>query len=85
MKNWAIINKETSIVENTIVTEDDVTWPSTDTHLAVEFPIEGIAGEWSMMSAHIGWKYLNDTFVEPPHPVPATEHNQPATTGSQTL
>jgi len=64
MANWAIINRETEMVENIIFMADGDTWPSTNTHLAVEFPTEGVSGSWSMLG--IGWKYMYEQFVEPP-------------------
>lgn len=66
MANWAIINRETEVIENIIFVADGDTWPSTDTHLAVELPEEGIAGSWSMLN--IGWGYVNGQFVEPAAP-----------------
>jgi hypothetical protein len=64
MANWAIINRETEYIENIIFVADGDIWPSSNTHLAVEFPAEGISGSWSMLS--VGWKYMHGQFVEPP-------------------
>ena len=70
MANWAIINRETEYVENIISVADGEIWPPSNTHLAVEFPTEGISGSWSMMG--IGWKYMHGQFVEPPQPEPTS-------------
>ena len=83
MKSFAWINLVDGVVEN-VIAYDGVT-PITlpDNVLLVEIPEGGINGTWSM--AGIGWKYINNQFVEPPEQERLSANSQPTTTGSQTL
>lgn len=74
IKNYAVINNETNIVENVILLSDEADWKlSTGNYVVC---IDGI-------NAGIGWKYENGSFVDVrpvsiyiPEPIPVLEPNE---------
>jgi hypothetical protein len=67
-KSYAYINKNSSLIENIIVCDDENPYAPPDGIELVEIPTEGVRGEWSSLG--IGWTYQNGVFVEPTNPDP---------------
>ena len=67
-KSYAYINKNSSLVENIIICDDENPYTPPDGIELVEIPSEGVYGQWSSLG--IGWAYENGTFVEPTNPDP---------------
>jgi hypothetical protein len=82
LNNYAYYNISSGLIENVIYIEDSVAptlqWP--EGYAIADIP-NGLSGEWSMCG--IGWRYINDQFVEPTKPDNTT--TQPVVTGAETL
>lgn len=67
MKNYAIVNNSTNLVENIIVWDGETSWTPLSGHIAVN--VDGL-------DVGIGWTYNNGS-VTPPVPTPASIPSTP--------
>jgi len=64
MYKYALINKETNVVDNVILWDGGDSWSAPNTHTAIN--VEGI-------TIGIGYTYSNETFVAPVTPTPVVD------------